>query len=195
MNYLAHAYLSGNDPELMVGNFIADAVKGKKINAYDNGIRNGMILHRAIDEFTDSHAIVKKSCRRLSTKYRHYSGVIVDIFYDHFLASKWHMHHDSSIEEYTKYVYDTVVAHNEILPEKIQHMLKYMIPQNWLLNYRSFEGIDQVLKGMSRRTTFESGMEHAIDDLKSGYSEFEGEFDAFFPDVCNFAKNYISELT
>ena len=94
MNFLAHIYLSGDDPELKIGNFIADAVKGKKYTTYPQKIQEGIILHRKIDSFTDAHPIVKKSASRLFSKYGHYNSVIVDILYDHFLAKNWKAHED-----------------------------------------------------------------------------------------------------
>jgi acyl carrier protein phosphodiesterase len=172
----------------MVGNFIADAVKGKQIDAFDDNIRKGIKLHRAIDSFTDSHAITKQSRQRLQKVYRHYSGVIVDIYYDHFLAVNWSTYHDSDLKEFTIGVYDTLNEYADVLPGKIKFMLQYMVPQNWLLNYAHFEGIERVLTGMSNRTKFNSGMEHAIYELKEHYPLFEEEFSTFFP----FLQQYVA---
>ena len=100
MNYLAHIYLSNEEEEITLGNFIADGIKGKKYIQFPLGIQQGILLHRAIDSFTDAHPIVRKSTRRLHKKYGHYSGVIVDILYDHFLAKNWMKYHSIPLHKY-----------------------------------------------------------------------------------------------
>ena len=190
MNFLAHAYLSGNDEGILVGNFIGDFVKGRKFNNYDNKIITGIKLHREIDRYTDSHEIVHKSKSLLTTKYRHYSAVIVDIFYDHFLAANWKDYHRTDLLTFTLDVYEVLQNHDDILPPRVKKMLGYMISGNWLYNYSHIEGINNVLGGMARRTKFESGMENASDDLELYYEEFKSDFQAFFPDLINFAASF-----
>ena len=195
MNYLAHSYLSGKNKEVLIGNFIADAVKGKAIDNYALGIRKGISLHRAIDHYTDHHPIQKKSRSRLQGRYGHYSGVLVDIYYDHFLAKNWNDYNEKNLAGYTAEVYSLLRSRNEILPEKIKFMLEYMIPQNWLLNYAKMEGIERVLYGMSRRTQFDSHMEHGVEELKNYYAEFETEFRSFFPELIEYSKDKLKSLS
>ena len=191
MNYLAHAYLSGDNEELLIGNFIADAVKGKMMDDYSDYIRNGIILHRSIDEYTDNHHLHKQSRTRLHPRYSHYAGVIVDIYYDHFLAKNWLKYSDQSLVDYTKSVYDLLDNKSDILPERINYMLKYMVPQNWLLNYANFEGLRKVFRGMANRAKFDSKMENAVEDLQENYELFEEEFTNFFPDLKVFVSKKI----
>jgi acyl carrier protein phosphodiesterase len=186
MNYLAHLYLSGNDPQKMIGNFIADHVKGKMIDNFSEEIREGIFLHRQIDQFTDSHPFVEASKARLRTEFRKYAPVIVDVFYDHFLARDWEQYHHQPLEKFSQSVYILMQQHSGILPERTLVMLDYMSRQNWLLNYRQTEGINRALTGMSRRTTFESGMENATLHLEQHYPEFEKEFEEFFADLRSF---------
>ena len=61
MNYLAHAYLSFGMPAITVGNLISDFVKGKQKFTYPAAIQQGIVLHRAIDTFTDTHAVTRKA--------------------------------------------------------------------------------------------------------------------------------------
>jgi acyl carrier protein phosphodiesterase len=191
VNYLAHAYLSGQNNEILIGNFIADAVKGKALNDYQSGVKNGIQLHRAIDEFTDRHHLHKASRSKLHHRYGHYSGVLVDIYYDHFLAKNWLDYSNSPLIEYTDWLYKILDNHKAILPERINHMLKYMVPQNWLLNYAHLEGIERVLQGMGNRAKFDSQMEHGVEDLKLHYSEFEEEFTQFMPSLEEFVRGKI----
>ena len=193
MNYLEHVYLSGDDKELMVGNFIADAIKGKALNEYSEGIKSGITLHRSIDEYTDSHPLHKASRTKLHDRYGHYSGVMIDIFYDHYLAKNWKNYSDRPLKEYTEEVYAILDSFREVLPERITYMLKYMVPQNWLLNYADLDGIERVLRGMAHRAKFASGMESGVEELKLYDSEFEDEFSRFFPDLQQFVNEKIAE--
>jgi acyl carrier protein phosphodiesterase len=193
MNYLAHVYLSGDDEELMVGNFIADAVKGKALNEYTNGIKSGITLHRLIDAYTDSHPLHKASRTKLHERYGHYSGVMIDIFYDHYLAKNWETYSNRPLKEYTEEVYAILDTFSDVLPERISYMLKYMVPQNWLLNYANLDGINKVLRGMANRAKFVSGMESGVEELKKYNTEFEDEFTHFFPDLRQFVNERIAE--
>lgn len=186
VNYLAHLYLSGNQTERMIGNFIADHVKGKMIDRFPEKVREGILLHRMIDQFTDSHPVVEESKIRLRPLFHKYSPVIVDVFYDHFLARDWDTYHHQPLDEFSNEVYSLMQRHNAILPERTKGMLEYMQRQNWLLNYRLTEGIHRALSGMSRRTTFESGMEKATGFLETHYESFEKEFAEFFNDMRKF---------
>ena len=191
MNFLAHLYLSGDSEGLLIGNFIADAVKGKAHEKFSPDIQKGIILHRRIDLYTDSHPIVLSSCKRLWDKYRHYSPVIIDIFYDHFLAANWNNYSAVPLEKFADDAYRLMEKNYELLPEKIQFMLGYMSKQNWLVNYAQVEGIRKTLTGMSRRTPFESGMEKAVESLVEHYPIFKNEFELFFEEL----KKYVASET
>lgn len=183
MNFLAHLYLSRHNEELMIGNFIADSVKGSNFKAYSEGVAKGIVMHRAIDNFTDNHPVFLKSVHRLQPKYRKYSGVIMDIFYDHFLAKNWKEHSDEELADFTKRVHKIMIMNRDIMPEKSEHFLKYMLLNNIPLPYADVEGIRRVLYGMSRRAKFESKMEESTNELVKYYSDFENEFNLFMPEV------------
>ncbi|UII27093.1 ACP phosphodiesterase [Fulvivirga maritima] len=191
MNLLAHAYLSGDNTQILVGNLIGDFVKGKRYEQYEGDLQKGILLHRQIDEYTDTHPIVIQSKRRLSEKYRHYSGVIVDLFYDYFLASQWQKHHHTSLEQFSAQVYESLKTLSEHIPKKANEMFGYMERGNWLLNYREVKGIDSALTGLSHRTKFLSKMEQAADDLVASKEEFKEEFDEFFPQIKAFTEEWM----
>lgn len=194
MNFLAHLYLSGS-PKIMVGNFIGDFVKGKNVRArFEPDIAKGIEFHRAIDYFTDLHPTVKLSKNRLRPKYRHYSGIIVDIFYDHFLARNWDQYGEVPLTDYAANVYRLMQEYKAILPEEVNQLLPYMSRGNWLVNYARLEGIEKALSGMSRRTTYESRMNEAIEDLKISYPEFQHEFEAFFPELREWAAEWVKSV-
>ena len=195
MNYLAHIYLSRDNNLVTIGNFMADSIRGKKYKTYPIEIQIGILLHREIDTFTDAHPIVRQSTKRLHKNYSHYSGVIVDILYDHFLAKNWLDYSKVPLDLYTEKFYEIVDSNFEILPPRIQKMMPYMMADNWLLNYASIEGIQRVLNGMNRRTKYVSGMDKATFELQKYYSEFENEFTLFFKELMAFTEVKLIEIT
>ena len=192
MNFLAHLYLSGNDEQLMIGNFIADSVKGSSYNKFPEGIKKGILLHRAIDFYSDNHPVFAKSVQRLQPNYRKYAGVIVDIFYDHFLAKNWKNYSEKNLQQYADEVHSLMLKNILLMPDKSLMFLKYAIRTNRLVSYATLDGIGEVLYGMSRRTVFKSNMELAIKDLKEMYPEFENEFRIFFEEIKEFVKKWVA---
>lgn len=194
MNFLAHLYLSHNQPEVMIGNFIADTIKGNQFNQLPPAIVFGIKMHRAIDTFTDEHLIFRQSKNRLNPQYKLYKGVIIDIIYDHFLAKNWNLYHQTSLKNYSQQVYDLLYEHFDLLPDKAQYIIPYMTTQDWLYNYRTIDGIGNILYNMNKRTKGVSKMDEAIIDLQNHYSEFENDFTLFFKEVNLFAQNYLLNL-
>jgi acyl carrier protein phosphodiesterase len=195
MNFLAHIFLSGDRPKIMVGNFIGDFVKGRNLHdRFDHDVVRGIELHRSIDEFTDGHPVVIESKKRLRSKYRHYAGVIVDVFYDHYLAVNWSDYHPVPLPQYAANTYQTLNDHHSLLPTDVQHLLPYMIHGNWLVNYGKVEGIQRALTGISRRTKFDSRMDESVNDLREFYDEFGHEFTLFFPELHRHAEEFIHRI-
>ena len=194
MNFLAHIYLSGNEEDVIIGNFIADGIKGKRYEKFPPQIAKGILLHRGIDSFTDHHPTVRQSTERLHKNYSHYSGVIVDILYDHFLAKNWNKYSDVPLDEYVQDFYELLRKNFTILPPRIQKMMPYMIADNWLLSYATVEGIGKILAQMNVRTKNVSKMNLAVAELEEYYEEFEAEFTSFFDELIHFSKQKLNEL-
>lgn len=194
MNFLAHIYLSFDHPGISIGNFMADGLKRQRLEHFPTDFQKGVMLHRAIDEFTDQHPIFKKSCKRIFKVHGHYSRVIVDIFYDHFLAVKWANYHSLPLEVFAQDFYTLLDNYFEELPLKTQHLFPYMKKQNWLVAYKKIEGIDQILKGMQRRTKFSAKLDEASKDLIMYYTDFENDFDTFFKELIIFSKASFDNL-
>lgn len=194
MNFLAHIYLSGDDEGVTLGNFIADGIKGKKYLKYPAQIQKGILLHRGIDSYTDKHPTVRQSTKRLHKNYGHYSGVIVDILYDHFLAKNWADYHDMPLEEYVENFYELLRKNFEMLPTRIQRMMPHMMSDNWLLNYATIPGIGMILSQMNIRTKGVSKMNLAVLELEAHYTEFEEEFTSFFTELIAFSNNKLAHL-
>ena len=194
MNYLAHIYLSEGNENIQLGNFFADAVKGNSYLSYPIEIQKGILLHRKIDTFTDLHPVVKKSKARLSSSFGLYKGIIIDIFYDHFLARNWHQFCDLSLGDFTDFFYSVLMKNFSILPEKTQYVVPFLVKQNWLKSYAGLEGIEKVLVGMNKRTNNHSGMDLAMGDLVDHFDELENDFHIFFPELREFAHIRLMEL-
>ncbi len=188
MNFLAHLYLSGGERNLIIGNFIADMVKGQQINGFSPEIIEGIKLHRLIDGFTDSHPVVEQSKARLRDKYRLYAGVVVDMYYDHFLAAAWTSYSNHPLEEFVHDAYDLLQDNLSIMPERARFVLPHMVQNNWLAGYARLDNLKQNFGGMARRTPFDSGMEAAVEDLEQYYTLFESEFKSFFPALASYVE-------
>jgi acyl carrier protein phosphodiesterase len=194
MNFLAHAYLSGDSDQVLLGNFIADFVKGKAAGSCQKNVYKGILLHREIDFFTDRHRRFVESKQRLWSKHRHYSSVIVDIFYDHFLAKNWQEYSTTPLHDFARHVYSTMQRFDALLPLKAKQVLPRMIADNWLVNNQHLDGINRAMQGMARRASFRSEMARATDDLQKDYSKFENDFRQFFPELARHATNCLRNL-
>jgi acyl carrier protein phosphodiesterase len=194
MNFLAHIYLSGDNDLLKIGNFMADSIRGHQYEAYPTEIRKGILLHRSIDSFTDMHPIYRQSKHRLHEKYGHYSGVIMDIFYDHFLAKNWNNYSEEKLEDYAENFYNLIKNNYEILTERVKGMIPYMIGRNWLVSYASIEGLEMILFQMDHRTKNRVAMHESIVELQQFYAEFETEFQLFFDELQQHCQEKLAEF-
>jgi acyl carrier protein phosphodiesterase len=195
MNYLAHAYLSFNQPEILAGNMISDFVKGKTKFNYLPGIQKGIALHRAIDDFTDTHPATKKAAAFFRPAYRLYSGAFVDVVYDHFLAlDKNEFNAAGDLQNFTKGVYNTLDENFLLLPPNFQRIFPYMKKHNWLFNYRYTQGIEMSFGGLVRRAAYMNESATAFDVFKKNYTELEECYTTFFPSLKKFAAHYLDGL-
>lgn len=194
MNFLAHIYLSGDDELIRIGNFMADGIRGHDYLEYHPNIQKGIILHRAIDTFTDAHPIFRKSKHRLHDKYGHYSGVIIDIFYDHFLAKNWSVYSNDSLENVARVFYESLQSNYAVLTERTKGMMPYMIARNWLVSYATLDGLAMILFQMDHRTKNRVDMHLSINELKEFYQEFEEEFTAFFEELRAYCQQKLAAL-
>nr|WP_317632664.1 ACP phosphodiesterase [uncultured Flavobacterium sp.] len=194
MNFLAHIYLSGNDTELQIGNFIADGIRGKDYLNFPERVSQGIMLHRNIDTFTDQHPIFKQTKKYFQPEYGLYSGIIVDMVYDHFLAKNWNDFHDQKLELFVDKFYNTLDFNYTILPQKTQLLLPIMKSENWLVSYKELEGLRNILSKMDNRMKNKSNMQNAIKDLTLNYKNIEQEFNLFFVHLIAYTEKKIIDL-
>ncbi|MBS1919933.1 MAG: DUF479 domain-containing protein [Bacteroidetes bacterium] len=187
MNYLAHAYLSFDHPQILVGNLISDFVKGKKKFKYPPDVQKGINLHRSIDSFTDTHAATKEAKLIFHNAYRLYSGAFIDIVYDHFLANDEKEFSESSLFEFSNRVYNTIEKNIFIVPDSFAHIFPFMKKYNWLFHYRTIGGIEKSFGGMARRAAYISEYETACRLFEVHYQLLGDCYRQFWNDVKPFA--------
>jgi acyl carrier protein phosphodiesterase len=195
MNYLAHAYLSFNDPQVLAGNMISDYVKGKTQYDFEPGVQVGIKLHRAIDEFTDSHQTTKKIMNLFRPQYRLYAGAFTDVVYDYFLANdKENFLNEEALKEFSVSTYTMLQEYFDVFPEKFKKMFPYMVAQNWLYHYRLDEGIEKSFNGLVRRAAYLHESDIAFEIFLNNKTFIEEQYRVFFVSVKNFAACKMQEL-
>ncbi|GAA4763859.1 MULTISPECIES: ACP phosphodiesterase [Flavobacterium] len=194
MNFLAHIYLSGDNELIKIGNFMADGIRGQQYKNFPIEIQKGVLLHRAIDTFTDANITYRKSKHRLHEKYGHYSGVIMDIVYDHFLAKNWNNYSNEDLDDYANNFYQSLKQNYSILTDKTKNMMPYMIARNWLKSYATISGLEMILFQMDHRTKNRVNMQEAIVELQEFYIYFEEEFFTFFKELQEHSAKKLIEI-
>ncbi len=190
MNYLAHAYLADTTDEFLVGNLIADFVKGQIGKDYSGQMAEGILFHRKIDTFADNHAMTAASRRLFKPERRRTAGIVLDICYDHFLAKNWARYADIELAAFIARIYDLLQLHLEDLPERFRSIFPRMRAQNWLASYDSLDGVQLALTRISRRLSGGIRLEEAMPDIVANYAALAANFSAFFPDLIEFSRNY-----
>ena len=183
MNYLGHLYLSGSDPLVTVGNFMADAVKGRDLSRFDPRIEQGIRLHRAIDTFTDTSELQREGRARAHAHAGRYASVVMDMFYDHLLAKNWEAFHNEPLPVFAERMYKLLLAHEYLMPERTRRMLPYMVHGDWLNTYASIEGVGRALAGLARRVPKGAPMVGAERVLEEHLELYTAEFNTFLPTI------------
>ena len=186
MNYLAHIYLSGDDEGIVVGNFIADYIKGKSYLRFPEKIQTGIILHRQIDTFTDSHLKSSEAKQLLRPEFGLYSGIIIDFFYDHFLAANWNKYSDESLRSFSKRAHAILLSHFGVLPRRIQGFLPFLIQNRRLESYATINGIIDSIRIMSKYSSLPDKHDFAKKILISNYDFLAENFHVFMSEIIDF---------
>jgi acyl carrier protein phosphodiesterase len=189
MNYLAHAYLGDRDAEFMLGSLIGDFVKGTPGPPYSPAIIDGIVFHRRIDTYADSHRATLASRNLFMPRLRRYAGIIMDICYDHFLSKNWDRYSPENLFDFIQRTYALLQTYRSILPPRLETVLPRMRDQDWLACYRSLQGVDLTLKRMSKRLRHPDGFDGAMDDIFRHYAQLEKNFFDFFPDIVQYGRS------
>jgi acyl carrier protein phosphodiesterase len=185
MNYLAHIYLSGENDQIKVGNLIGDWVKGANHKKLSENVQKGVLMHRFIDWFTDNHPIVKQSKARVAEHYGKYSGIIIDILYDHFLACHWDEYSNIELFDFIESINKSIDDNLLLIPEGPREFFPSFMKNRWMEIYVSMDGIEKVFHGMSKHTSLPDKTHTVIQVIRDNYEEFSAEFNSFFPLLIN----------
>lgn len=186
MNYLAHLYLSCNNNELLIGNFLADFVSIRYAHTLPPAIGKGILLHRKIDHFTDNHPLVKEGIGRLRNTHGKYAPVVIDIFYDYFLSNNWNHFHASSLQSFASLTYQTLQQYTQYMPNPLQVQLNQMIASNWLTQYGAYQGMHHTFERLKKRVSQPQYLNGVLDSLSQEEPVMQQEFMLFFPEVVEF---------
>ncbi len=188
MNYLAHIYLSGDSEEIKLGNFIGDFVKGNRHQEFPEQVAYGILLHRRIDSFTDQHSDVKECIKLLRPGYGRYSGIIADVFFDHFLAANWNDYSVHTLRNFAKNAHTVFLSNFGLLPFRVKQFLPFLIHHKRLESYAKRENLLNVFEIMSRRTSLPANSDWAMQILNEEYDQFEALFRSFFPELIDYVE-------
>lgn len=188
MNHLAHLFLAGDDADSLLGNLAGDFVKGPLADRFTEPIRRGIMEHRRIDSFTDSHPAVAGFRRVLIPDHGHYARIIADVFFDHFLATTWLSWSEEPLPRFLSRVFATLDPRVNDMPERLRHVYPRMRDGRWFQSYATTGGIQGALTQMSGRLSRPHRLETATRHLTDSRAELEAHFRRFFPDVIQFAR-------
>lgn len=187
MNYLAHLHLGGDAPAQLLGSLYGDFVKGPLAGHWPQPIEQAIRLHRRIDVFTDAHPLVEQARARFPRERRRFSGIVLDIFFDHCLAQHWSTFSAQPLPDFTSRVYRLLAA-EPVLPERLASIVPRMAAQDWLGSYREFAVLEQVLRGMQRRLSRPQGLDGAMQELERLYEPLSEDFLIFYPQLQTFVR-------
>ncbi len=191
MNYLAHLLLAGEEAESIAGNLMGDFVKGRVDGLYTPGIRRGIVQHRTIDRFADEHLFFRQSRGRISAEQRRYAGILIDIFYDHFLCRHWSQFSNEPLDDFTRRVYAVLQDYLPLFPPRLQHIVPFMVEQDWLSSYGDTRSVERALTGVGRRLRRDNPLHRAVSELHDSYDDLQTDFLNFFPLLMDYVRRSI----
>ncbi|QQE12407.1 DUF479 domain-containing protein [Planctomycetota bacterium] len=207
MNFLAHLHLANDTPASMVGNLMPDLVHGKLPPIDDTEVQHGIMTHRRVDAFTDTHPIFAKSKAHFieadslpgTVSLRHFSGILVDVYYDHFLSADWHMYHEMSLPEFIGHAYMRLHEGCEYMPKQMLSRMARIRDADYLSQYATTQGLNNVLTLMSMRFSERLDrniqMQHSVPIMLANYQALREEFHAFYPQLMKYVENCNAETT
>ncbi|RCJ25152.1 ACP phosphodiesterase [Nostoc minutum NIES-26] len=194
MNWLAHLFLSEPNIESRLGNLLADIVKGSARRTLNSHLQRGIQCHQVIDRFTDAHIIVQRSKERIDLNYRRFSGVLVDVFYDHFLAKNWSDYSNVTLDEFTAEIYESFQAYQGQIPAIVSEVINHVATEDWLGSYRNVIGVENTLgrisKRLSKKLNRSFTLTEAVSELITHYDALEDDFQEFFPELFSHVHNW-----
>ncbi len=194
MNYLAHLNLAEQTREGLLGSLLGDFVKGRLDGRFPETVRRGIVLHRAIDTFTDAHPLHLESRNRIGRQRRRYAGIIIDVCYDHFLCRHWTDYSRQSLASFSAQVYDVLREHHDTLPDRLRRIAPHMIADDWLGSYAALDNVGRALDGIAQRIKRSNPLAGALAEIEANYALLDDDFQRFFPELEAHAERTLSAL-
>lgn len=191
MNYLAHIALSGSNTDVMIGNFIGDFIKGDEFNNFPKDLKKGMLLHRAIDSFTDSHPINIQSKRRFYKEFPKVGGIITDIVYDYFLCLNWNTFYNIELELFITNTYIQLEINKNKFPLEMEGLYEHLITNDWFKRYQTQKGTALSLSQIGAKIKYSKDLGTAFEIVNNNFEEFNDEFLAFYNELQFFCNDFI----
>jgi acyl carrier protein phosphodiesterase len=188
MNHLAHFYLAFENPDMLVGQFIADGVKGDQWKKFPEKVQKGILVHRFIDHFTDQHPLCRNLRALLRPELGLLSPIALDVFLDHTLALNWKHYHPAPLEDFAKSCYATLKLRTNELPDKMNLILQHMSRHNWLVMYSELSGLERIMTGMSHRVKAGEPLANSTQILHNQLETFNSTFREYFPELIDACK-------
>jgi len=196
MNFLAHLALSGDSPNVIMGNFTGDFIKGKltpeRLKMWPEDLGKGVMLHREIDRFTDTHPELKRMKRLMAPRFGKWSGVVSDIYFDYFLANHFETYYPVNLDTFVTKIHKVITENKGLIPSSMIPLADAMISQEWLRRYQNMEGIGNTFNNLSRRNEFRSGLKGAEQDLEENTGFYEAFFFEFYPELQVFCADFLN---
>jgi len=195
MNYLAHILLARQSDAAMIGAMLGDFVKANDVRNYPAEIAKEIILHRNIDSFTDNHAVFRSSVQLFGEGRRRYAGIVLDVLYDHLLSQRWDKFCDIHRPDFIERFYRALLAHQEMLPEKLRDLAPRIVQQDWLGSYEELEGVEMAVTRISQRLSRNGELlRDGLADVRVHYAALAEGFDEFFPQLMRYAETRRAQL-
>ncbi len=186
MNFLAHAFLSCSDEDLLIGNLITDLIKKRDEVFYNPSIKKGIDLHRQIDQYTDQHPETLALRQLLRKRHDKYASVVVDLVWDYFLCKNWNQFKGQSLELFAQEIYDVLYKKLDYIQPHLKDRIRTMIEDDFLLAYSNLDRAQRSLAWMDRRVKHPSKFAEAIKDIQENEDQIELWFQKFMPDLIEF---------
>lgn len=194
MNHLAHFFLAQGNPQLEIGAFLADYVKGTLQGRYPNGIEDGIRLHRKIDAYTDRHPVVRRSCSRMEPHMRRFAPIMIDVFFDHFLALRWADYGKEALQEFSEGIFKTLESSAAIMPPRATEVARRMNQHQVLEAYADANFLIPVLGRLSQRLKRDNPLAEGFSQFLDNQQDLASDFSIFFPEVMSFASEVASNF-
>ena len=194
MNHFAHLFLARPTVESRIGNLLGDFAQGLDVNGLSAPVKAGLINHRKVDAYTDSHPDVLACKRLFSPQRRRFAGVALDVLFDHYLLRHWSTFASTPQQEFIASVYRDLEAGRHLMPPRMATTTAHMIDNDWFNAYNELDNIGYALDRIAGRIRFRNDFAGIIEEIKTWDPVLEGHFLSFFPNLLAFGPPEQTEL-